>query len=105
MLRHLLTEAFLFSCELTAFIASGSACSVPIPRLKASLLLSYPQRHDDVFVVVGRFAGYGHLGLGVGVFEVECDPQRRTALAGSGGASSGSSFIGSNFPASYCSRC
>src|SRR5258706_13480743 len=61
--------------------------------------LSYPQGHDDVFVVVGGFAGDGHLGLGVGVFEVECDPQRCTALAGSGGARNGLALTGEDLPA------
>lgn len=32
---------------------------------------SYPQRHDDVFVVVGGIAGDANLGGGVGVFEFE----------------------------------
>ena len=34
---------------------------------------SYPQGHDDVFVVVGGVAGEAHLGLGVAVFELELD--------------------------------
>ena len=43
--------------------------------------LSYPQRHDNVFIVVGGFAGDGHLGLGVGVFEFECYAQGWAAFA------------------------
>ena len=98
----------MFTCELTAFVASvglalffyraspASGASALLKRESPPLRKRTPvatalgtdpdarvpsnsQWHDDVFVVVGVFAGDGHLGLGVGVFEFE-------GYAGAGGS-------------------
>jgi hypothetical protein len=56
-----------------------------VPRIIRQISLSYPQRHDDVFVVVIGVAGDAHLGLGVAVLELERDARFAARLFDSDG--------------------
>ncbi len=63
--RGLQVRAYKQPCVTTRFSAPQAGSWRP------AYPVSYPQRHDNVFVVVGGVAGDAHLGLGVGVFEFE----------------------------------